>query len=485
MAALGGLAVGGLVATAAQRWLGAGNAAPDSPPSEFLNDASTLNPTRVRGVVFASSSPESTADALRPLLRRVAGGDDPALAVSGVRHSMGGQSLHADGWVVDAQPLKGVVVDTENSVMRVGAGTTWREVIPVLNELGLAPHVMQSNHDFTIGGSLSVNCHGLHANTAPISGTVRRLRLLTANGDIVTCGPTENSDLFRHVLGGYGLFGVVLEADLGVVPNALHERRFTTTRTEDYCDVFTEHVCAPGTDAEMAYGRLSVDPGNLLEEAVITTLSPVPGTRGTVLPLGAPSVPKLSRAIFRNSVDNEFGKKLRWWLERDVVPLTTGHISRNDLFNEPARLFANAKSSKTDILHEYFIPRVRLAEFTRAARGIIKRTGADLLNATVRDVRRDERSALAYAQQDVFGLVMLFDQDRSSTGERDMRRMTESLIEAAIAVGGSFYLPYRLHATLDQLVKAYPMWESFVETKFRHDPHGVFRNGLLDTYAQD
>ncbi|WP_162184938.1 FAD-binding oxidoreductase [Allokutzneria albata] len=480
---MGGLAAGGLAGTVARKWMDRGKLPPAAPPSEFLDDASTLNPTRVRGVVFASSAPESTADALRPLLRRVADGADPALAVSGVRHSMGGQSLLADGWILETQPMRGVTVDAASGVMRVGAGVTWREVIPVLNRLGLAPHVMQSNHDFTVGGSLSVNCHGLQVDHAPISGTVRRLRLLTGDGDVLTCSPTENPELFRHALGGYGLFGVILDAELGVVPNALYAPGFVTTRTRDYLDVFKERVYAPNSDVEMAYGRLSVDPDNLLDEAIIVTLVPVPGSRGTVLPLSRPGRPELTRAIFRNSADNEFGKKLRWWLERDVGPRLAGRISRNSLLDEPARIFSGASGSKVDVLQEYFIPQTRLPEFVQAARDVIRRTEGNLLNVTVRDVRRDDRSVLAYACQDVFGLVMLFEQDRSPAGERRMRTMTRELVDAAIAVGGSFYLPYRLHATLDQLGRAYPAWEKFVDAKHRFDPRGVFRNGLFERYA--
>ena len=79
-------------------------------------------------------------------------------------------------------------------------------------DTGPAPMVMQSNHDFTVGGSLSVNCHGWHANSEPIAGTVQSLRLLTADGDVVPCSSQENPELFHLALGGYGMFGAILEA---------------------------------------------------------------------------------------------------------------------------------------------------------------------------------------------------------------------------------------------------------------------------------
>lgn len=79
-----------------------------------------------------------------------------------------------------------ITLDSDKQVMRVGAGATWREIIPVLHARGYAPKVMQSNHDFTIGGSLSVNCHGWHTNSPPTASTVQSLRLLTADSTVVT-----------------------------------------------------------------------------------------------------------------------------------------------------------------------------------------------------------------------------------------------------------------------------------------------------------
>jgi FAD/FMN-containing dehydrogenase len=78
---------------------------------------------------------------------------------------------------------------------------------------------------------------------------------------------------------------------------------------------------------------------------------------------------------------------------------------------------------------------------------------------------------------------MLFVQERSVAGEERMQRMTRGLIDAAIDVGGTYYLPYRLHATGEQLRRAYPAWDAVIAVQRRHDPNGVFRNGLYQRYA--
>jgi FAD/FMN-containing dehydrogenase len=481
--AAGALALGGAGTLGVTRWAEQGEIPATAAAGPLLDDASRLNPTAVRGVLFAAPSADDTARTVAPLLRRIAAGDDPPMAVAGVRHSMGGQSMLAGGWVLDTRPMNRIALDRAAGVVRVGAGTTWRELIPVLNAAGFSPKIMQSNHDFSIGGSLSVNCHGWHAASPPIASTVRSLRLLTAGGDVLTCSPSENAELFGLVLGGYGLFGVILEADLEVWPNARYTPHFDSLPTSGYAAAFTATVYAPGATTEMAYGRLSVDPRGLLEEAILVRFTPVPGTAGTVLPLTRPAAPELQRAVFRNSAGSALGKMLRWGLEREAAPWLAGPLSRNSIQNEPAAVFADHSAETCDVLHEYFVPQRRLWEFVQQARDAVQRGGVELLNVTVRDVRRDARSALAYAREDVFGLVMNFRQERTGPADERMRNLTRTLIDAAAGVGGTFYLPYRLHATGYQLRRAYPGWDAAMAAKSRIDPRPTFRNALFDTYA--
>jgi FAD/FMN-containing dehydrogenase len=63
-----------------------------------------------------------------------------------------------------------------------------------------------------------------------------------------------------------------------------------------------------------------------------------------------------------------------------------------------------------------------------------------------------------------------------------MQAMTEQLIDRVLALGGSYYLPYRLHARKDQLQAAYPRLDEFIAAKRRYDPQLRFRNAFWDHY---
>ena len=77
---------------------------------------------------------------------------------------------------------------------------------------------------------------------------------------------------------------------------------------------------------------------------------------------------------------------------------------------------------------------------------------------------------------------MLFPQLLTDDAETSMREMTGRLIDRVLALGGSYYLPYRLHARPDQLRAAYPRTEEFVAAKRKYDPQLRFRNMMWERY---
>ena len=190
------------------------------------------------------------------------------VSIAGARHSMGGHVIYPNGVVVDMLPFNGMELDGTNMILHVQAGARWSQVIPFLNAHGLSVEVMQSNDDFSIGGSLSVNCHGWQFDRPPIASTVESFRLMLADGTIVKCSRTENKELFSLVLGGYGLFGIILDTDLHVVPNEKYRIERLTVPTSGYVKALTEKTSGD-TNVQMVYGRLRVTGQGFLQEGLI------------------------------------------------------------------------------------------------------------------------------------------------------------------------------------------------------------------------
>ena len=404
------------------------------------------------------------------------------ISISGARHSMGGQTLYPGGITVDMLRFRGMTLDEHARLLDVGAGTRWSEVIPFLDRHGLAVAVMQSNNDFTVGGSLSVNCHGWDPDAPPIASTVESFRIMTADGRIVTCSRGENAELFSLALGGYGLFGVILDAKLRVVPNEFYRAVSVELDPAGYARVYRAAV-ESDPEVGLAFGRICVAPAHFLDQAFLTSYRRAPAPRPVSDTLTPASPRLLERLIFRGSIGSGFGKDLCWFLESWTGGEAPGLHSRNEVMNEPSDWFSDHDAASTEILHEYFIPPARLEDFLSRIRPILRAGPADLLNITARKVKADPDSMLAYARQDVIGLVMYFHQPLGTEADRRMAELTRRLIDAALACGGTYYLPYRPAATPAQFRAAYPQAGAFFAAKRRYDPNEIFENEFYLRYG--
>jgi FAD/FMN-containing dehydrogenase len=452
----------------------------------FADDASHLNNTPVAHAWKVPEDPDQAVAQLREVLQ-LARTQHLGVSIAGARHSMGGHSIYPDGIVLDMLPFHHMQLDDKKALLRVGAGARWADIIPYLDARGFSVAIMQSNNDFSVGGSLSVNCHGWQQNQPPIDSSVESLRLLQADGSVVRCSREANAELFSLALGGYGLFGVILEAELRVVPNERYHAEVEVMHSDRYVQRFREKI--DGADnIGMAYGRLCVIPGDktFLHEAILTVFRKSPCRPEEIPVLKSPGLATIKRDIFRAQIGSKLGKELRWTAEKTIgEQLAHKHFSRNQLLNEGAGVYEEHREDHTDILHEYFIPAAGFDDFLVQARQIIPRHHGELLNVTIRNVLQDKDSFLHYAERDMFSFVMLFNMKRTEAADEKMAALTRDLIDAAIGCGGRHYLPYRLHATREQFYKAYPQAAQFFELKKKYDPVLLFRNKFYLTYADE
>ena len=456
---------------------------PLAPPPAGVDDASRLDADHTAEVIPLAEGRAALEEQLRALVRRAAT-EHKQISISGAHHSMGGHTISPHGIVLDTSTYHEMELNEKNLILTVDAGARWSQVIPFLDAHGLAVRVMQSNNDFSVGGSISVNCHGWQNDSEPIASTVESLRLLTADGTIRTCSRTENPELFSLVLGGYGLFGVILDVKLHVVPNEYYLAEAHMVSPDDYNKTYHE-LTHSSDDIHMAYGRLNVAPNDFFGTTIVTVLHQVKVDKSVMNTVVDEKPNMLKRVVFRAGVESDFGKNLRWSLEQRFGETGKTPKSRNQIMNEPSNLYANRSDAFTDILHEYFIPAERLGEFIEKSRPVFMKYHPVLMNVTIRNVMTDHTTFLRYAPQQVYGLVMLFNQRKDAAAERTMQTFTREVIQTALDCGGTYYLCYRPHATREEFEKGYPMAKEFFRKKWQYDPNGVFGNEFLLNYGWD
>lgn len=479
---------GALVGGAATRWIGgrspsltgAGSLA--EPAADLvMNDASLLSPTRVAAHRRLGAVQRQTlADELRAELRRAEDEGLP-LAVGAARHSMGGQALPPKEGVALTLDGRGFDLDRAALTCRVPAGMTWAALIAGLDPLGFSPKVMQSNNDFGIAATFSVNAHGWPVPHGPMGSTVREISLLLPSGDLVTCSREVEPELFALAMGGYGLIGLIVDLVIEVMPNRRLMPEFSLMPAVDFASAMLKAVNDPSVP--MAYGRLDVTRGGFFDEAMLIAYRETEDQENLPPAPGSGWVARRSRDIFRAQLGSDPVKRARWWVETSVGPAIAGATTRNTLLNEPVVTLDDRDPQRTDILHEYFVAPDRFAEFVALCQRVIPGSYQELLNITLRYVKADDTSVLAFAPKvERICAVMLFSQEMTKRAEADMARMTRELIDGTIALGGTYYLPYRPHAELGQFLAAYPRAEDFAKAKRELDPGLVLRNQFWENY---
>ncbi len=445
-----------------------------------MNDASMLSQMPIaKHVVVTEATDEALIAALRAELK-AAKAEGRAVNIGAARHSMGGQAIPRDGVAItlDAPRISHVPGEV---LYQVQAGTRWHQVVSALDGWGLSPKVMQSNADFGVAATFSVNAHGWPCPFGPMGATVRSVGMLLADGTFLRASRNENAGIFAAAMGGYGLIGLLTDLEVEAEANMLLVPTFQHLPANQVAMAFQSAAAA---GAPMAYGRLNIDRAAFFQDAMLVTYAPAPGDIPALT--GSGLLSHASARIFRAQLGNEWVKRRRWGIETGIGARLAGPASRNSLMNEPVATLDDRDTTHTDILHEYFVAPDRFGDFLTACRAIIPASYQELLNITLRWVERDETSVLSYAPQGPrLASVLLFSQEMTARAEADMARMTGDLIEAVLAIGGSYYLPYRPHASLDQFTRCYPRAAEFAALKRSLDPGLTLRNAFWDRYLAD
>lgn len=399
------------------------------------------------------------------------------ISIGGRRHSMGGQTFSEDAIFLNMLNFNNVTYNPITQTVTAQAGATWKKIQEILAINGRSVKVMQSDNIFTVGGSIGVNVHGWQVGAPPIRSTVLKMTVVTPEGKIQTISPKFNPELFNAVTGGYGMFAIIVDAELETVPNSLVKFHALFTNAENFHEAFKKNISS-NQKTELAYARLSTDKNNLLNEVGLFWYE----TQKTFAQKNDISPEKLiaiKRSIFRLSEYHNLGKKLRWQAEKTYTKMLAEKqtlLSRNDAMNTDIHILWPLYGKNKDVLHEYFIPKKHVSQFIQKLKKHVLTQNVNVLNVTIREVKKDDLTFLPYAKNDVYGLVCLFSQGNTSEEEEKMKNFTQALIDDALTLNGTFYLPYRLHYDAKQLLSSYPEINRWIKLKKKYDPDLLLRS---------
>ena len=453
-----------------------------------VNDLhSGLNPTVVDEIVAA----RTRADLVLAVEGARASGRH--VAICGGRHAMGGQQFGTAAVLLDTREFNRVhAFDPHAGLVEVDAGIQWPDLVAwLLRAQAGAPHQWgirqkQTGADrLSIGGSLSANIHGRGLDLPPLVADIEDFTLIGADGAVRRCSRTENGELFRLAIGGYGLFGVIDRVRLRLAPRT-KLRRIVEIASVDEAVSALEARAAAG----FAYGdfQFAIDPrsADFLRLGVLSCYQPV--ADDTPIPERQATLSEddwrrllvlahLDKSeAFRRYADFYLGTSGQiYWSDLHQMSYYADHYHRE--------VDATLGHCGSEMITEIYVPRARLADFMAETASDFRTHGTDLVYGTARLIRRDTETYLPWAREDWACVIFNLHVEHAPAAKTRAADAFRRLIDGAIRRDGSYYLTYHRWAARSQILACHPAFLDFLRGKRMHDPDDVFQSDWYRHYA--
>ncbi|HEX8699232.1 MAG TPA: FAD-binding protein [Myxococcaceae bacterium] len=136
----------------------------------------------------------------------------------GQGHTMYGHCQVEAGIVIDMSALATIHSIAEDRAL-VDAGVSWSTLVAQTIAAGRTPPVLTDYLELSVGGTLSVGgLSGTSFRYGTQGDNVLELQMVTGEGELVTCSPTQHRELFEAALAGLGQCGIIVRATLRLVP---------------------------------------------------------------------------------------------------------------------------------------------------------------------------------------------------------------------------------------------------------------------------
>ena len=458
-------------------------------PGVLVNDLhSQLNPTRVNRVV----EPDSL-DAARGAIA-AAKREQRVVCIAGGRHAMGAQAFATDGVLIDIRKLDRVLgFDMERGLIEVESGMQWPKL---LEELTSAQRGREKQWGFaqkqtgadrlTMGGCLSANVHGRGLTLPPFVGDIESFRLLDATGDLRNCSRTENPELFRLAIGGYGLFGFIYSVTLRLVPRRKVERVVQVRDIAEIPAAFAGRIRDGFLYGDFQY---SIDESSdgYLRRGVFSCYRPVPDS--TPIPT---KQKELAERDWTNLLLLAHTDKAAAFKRYAGYYLTTnGQVYWSDEHQMSIypdyyhrEIDRRLKTKATEAITEIYCERDALERFMVDVAADARRNETEIIYGTVRLIEADRESFLAWAKKPYACVIFNLHVVHTTQGIRRASNAFRRLIDLGIKYGGSYYPTYHKYATRKQVETCYPQFAEFLKLKRKHDPAEVFQSDWYRHYRK-
>ncbi len=442
---------------------------------KVVNDVTEINPVTVIDILV----PHTESEIVEAVKR------NSHVSIGGGRNSMGGQTASEKAVQIDMREYNSILAFSPTTKeITVQSGIRWRDIQDYIDPHNLSVKIMQTYSNFTVGGSLSVNVHGRYVGLGPIILSVKQFRIVLADGTVLTASQSEHADIFYSAIGGMGGIGVITDVTLELADNVHVERMQKKMDTAKYWEYFKNNI---RTNPDALFHNGDMYPPNFEHVSAVSWIK-----TEKAITTKERLIPRLQdyykeRVAWVIMSKWPFGRWIREYIIDPIVYTGTApvHTRNYEASYDIAELEPKDRDQSTYVLQEYFVPVERFDEWVPKMKKVFNDNNVNVINVSIRHAFPDAGAKLAWAKKESFAFVVYYKQGTDAESVSKVGMWTRQMIDEVLSVEGTYYLPYQLHATDDQIHRAYPGLTEYFEIKKQYDPTNKFTNKLWDKYYSE
>ena len=449
------------------------------------------------------------------------------IVIRGGGHSFDGQALHTgdtgDQIILSNQNFNPTQIQWNSEgpdTVTLGSGVTWRAFVEASlaqsqsnNSPILLPGSMETGGAATVAGTLSGGCLSrFSAVLGKESQWINSFQILTPSSTTpIYCSPTQNSDLFWAVIGGFGYIGFVTEATykLMEIPagSCAHTDMTTYTTLGDLIQAQLNMIAAPQTPPHAISSAWFTAPSTAASSrnaAIATAIKAAdPTIKGGIFnsiyaqPSGCPPFPLYNDL----TSDTRFAMEVaaRVPLTNYLVQLGLYELCRfvtaydddipDFLFFMDGDTYARQEYFKIFgqqfpiIEQTYVLPASATESFTANSMAKIDASGFDPSSCDMLYIKGDQALMSANYNMDGFAVSWCFEPNDPTTPPAALCTLLQQLSVDCLNAGGRIHLPKNAHvdrATFRAMFS--PQITTFENIKRQYDPNLLLQNPYSDQF---
>ncbi|MBE7338040.1 FAD-binding oxidoreductase [Corynebacterium aurimucosum] len=403
----------------------------------------------------------------------------------GMGRSYGDPAQNAGGLVIDMQPLNKIhSIDPESGIVDVDGGVTLDQLMKAALPYGLWVPVLPGTRQVTIGGAIGPDIHGKNHHSAGSFGNhVTSMELLVADGRVLHLTPEgEHSDLFWATVGGMGLTGIILRAQIKMTKTETAYFIADTDRTDNLDETVAFH--SDGSEHNYTYSSAWFD-----------VISPEPKLgRSTISRGSLATLEQLEELAPKLAKDPLKFNAPQLMTVPDIFPNFTMNKLSLMAIGEAYYLMGAPARNQVKNLTQFYQPLDLIGEWNRGygSNGFLQYQFVVPTDAVepFKEIIRDMQRSGHYSALNVFKLFGPGNKAPLSYPmpgwnvcvdfpiKPGLGAFLDDLDKRVMEFGGRLYLAKESRTSAENFHKMYPGLEGWLKTRNDIDPTGVFASDM-------